>query len=221
MDDDSDVAEGSEYDGFDRPRLGPHWSTLRRPAAPDWLSLTDRSSHLRIHGGRSPQSLIEPSLVARRVTAANCTFEATIDYQPLMFQHLAGVAAYYNTRNWHFLYLTADDSSSPVLSVATRDRGTLTVHSDAIRLPDIQRLRLGIDFDGPDLAFRYNAGAGWRTVGATLNATILSDEHAAEFDGGHIRALGFTGAFVGLWVWDLTGNGHHADFEDTNYLPTR
>jgi xylan 1,4-beta-xylosidase len=40
-----------EVDGFDAPTLGPDWSTLRRPAAADWLSLTERRSHLRIRGG--------------------------------------------------------------------------------------------------------------------------------------------------------------------------
>jgi beta-xylosidase len=73
------------------------------------------------------------------------------------------------------------------------------------------------DIDGAQLAFRYHAGSGWQPFGPTLDATILSDEHAAEFDAGQIRVLGFTGAFVGLWVWDLTGHGHYADFDDTTY----
>jgi hypothetical protein len=25
------------------------------------------------------------------------------------------------------------------------------------------------------------------------------------------------GAFVGLWVWDPTGHGHRADFDDATY----
>jgi xylan 1,4-beta-xylosidase len=33
----------TEIDGFDQPRLGPHWSTLRRAAHPEWLSLTERT----------------------------------------------------------------------------------------------------------------------------------------------------------------------------------
>ncbi|MFJ8114131.1 hypothetical protein [Streptomyces sp. NPDC096132] len=43
---------------------------------------------------------------------------------------------------------------------------------------------------------------------------MLSDEHAEEFENGQIRALGFTGAFVGLWAWDLTGGGQAADFDE-------
>jgi xylan 1,4-beta-xylosidase len=182
------------------------------------MSLTERASHLRIRGGRSPQSLIEPSLVARRVDAARCTFEATVDYRPSTFQHLAGVTAYYNTRNWHFLYLTADETAAMALHVATSDRGVLTVYdTPPIELAAAGPVRLGIAFDGPELRFRYDTGGGWHAFGPTVDATILSDEHAIEFDHDRIRALGFTGAVTGMWVWDLTGHRHHADFDDATY----
>ena len=29
--------------------------------------------------------------------------------------------------------------------------------------------------------------------------------------------MGFTGAFVGLWAWDLTGGGLAADFDEATY----
>ncbi|MGX5207723.1 hypothetical protein ACWKT3_03335 [Streptomyces violaceus] len=41
----------------------------------------------------------------------------------------------------------------------------------------------------------------------------MSDEHAEHIEDGQIRALGF----VGLWAWDLTGGGHHADFDEVRY----
>jgi len=205
------------FDGFDGAALGPHWSTLRRPAAPDWVSLTQRSSHLRLRGGRSPQSLIGPSLVARRVTAARCAFDATMEYRPRTFQHLAGITAYYNTRNWYYLHVTADDQGQPVPRVAACDRGAVTVDEPGQPLGSVTRLRLGLDIDGRVLRFRCDTGAGWRLFGPPLDATVLSDEHAEDMEGGQIRALGFTGAFVGLWVWDLTGGGLAADFDEATY----
>jgi xylan 1,4-beta-xylosidase len=205
-------------DGCDGPDLGPQWSTLRRPPTPDWVSLTERPSHLRIRGGRSPQSLVEPSLVARRVTAARCSFEATMEYRPHAFQHLAGITAYYNTRTWYYLYVTVDDAGQPVLRVASCDQGVLSVdETGQAQLGDTTRLRLGLDFEGADLRFRYDAGRGWEPFGPALDATVLSDEHAEHIEDGQIRTLGFTGAFVGLWAWDLTGGGHHADFDEVRY----
>ena len=53
-----------------------------------------------------------------------------------------------------------------------------------------------------------------------LDATVLSDEHAVAHDAsGAIRSMGFTGAFVGLWAWDLTGGGHPVDVDDASYIP--
>lgn len=207
----------SEIDEFDQTRLGPQWSTLRRPADPAWLSLTERPSHLRIRGGRSPQSLASQSLVARRVTQPRCSFEAVVDFQPTAYQHLAGITAYYNTRNWHYLYVTADDAGTRVLRVATSDKGVLTVHQPTVAVPATTPVRLGLDLRDGELAFRFDDGDGWRSFGLNLDATILSDEHAAELDGDQIGTLGFTGAFVGLWVWDLNGHGHHADFDSATY----
>lgn len=217
-DDASPSSAGVAVDDFDTPVLGPQWSTLRRPATPDWLTLTARPSHLRLHGGRSPQSLTGPSLVARRVTAPDGAFEATMEYRPRSFQQLAGITAYYNTRNWYFLHVTADDHGQAVLRVAHRDRGALAVdEAGEVALGEIRRLRLGLDLRGPVLRFRYGTGGDWHPIGPPLDATVLSDEHAEEFENGQIRSLGFTGAFVGLWAWDLTGNGLAADFDTASW----
>ncbi|MFJ6693136.1 family 43 glycosylhydrolase [Streptomyces sp. NPDC091294] len=210
----------ADSDGSGRPILGPQWSTLRRPASPDWLSLTERPAPLRLRGGRSPQSLTGASLVARWIDAMDCAFEATMEYRPRSFQHAAGITAYYNTRNWYFLYVTVDDEGPAVLRTASCDKGAVSVDEDGqTALGDVRRLRLGLDLMGAEVRFRYDAGDGWRTAGPPLDATVLSDEHAEEFEDGRIRALGFTGAFVGLWAWDLTGGGLPADYSDVAYLP--
>ncbi|MDF2269643.1 hypothetical protein P2Q00_30050 [Streptomyces coacervatus] len=199
-------AADGEVDGFDQPTLDPRWSTLRRPATPDWVTLTARPSHLRLHGGRSPQSLVGPSMVARRVPSPDGAFEATIEYRPRSFRHLAGITAYHNTRNWYFLHVTADDEGQAVLRVARCDRGELSVdEADGVPLGEARRLRLGLDLQGAVLRFRHDSGDGWQRIGSPLDATVLSAEHAEEFENGQIRALGFTGAFVGPWAWDLTG----------------
>jgi xylan 1,4-beta-xylosidase len=194
---------------------------LRRPAAADWLSLSERPSHLRLRGGRSPRSLVGASLVARRAAAAHCSFEATMDYRPLTTHHLAGVTAYYNSENWYFLHVTVDDDGQPVVRVASSNRGRVSVDELEQRaLGDTTRLSLGLDLADAELTFRYDAGDGWAQVGAAYDATVLSDEHAEVIEDGVIRALGFTGTFLGLWAWDLSGGGHPADFGDATYSTT-
>ena len=202
------------------PLPGPEWSTLRRPATSDWVLPAGDPTRLRVAGGRSPRSLVGPSLVARRVTGARCSFEATLTYRPEQLQHLAGITAYYSTRNWFFLHVTVDDDGRTVLRVASCDHGVVTL-DEAGQVPLDQDgadgLLLGLDLDGDRLQFRYATGAGWSAVGPVLDATVLSDEHAEEVHDGQTSALGFTGAFVGLWVWDLTGGGLPAEFGDLAY----
>jgi xylan 1,4-beta-xylosidase len=209
---------GEETDDFDGTALGPNWSTLRRPATPDWADLTARPSFLRLHGGQSPAGRTRPSLVARRVTATRCQFDAVLEFTPRNYRQLAGVTAYYNTRNWHYLAVTADDDGNPVLDLLTADQARITARPDLrVDLGGATRIGLRVTLDGPGVTFAYDAGAGWHTLAAVLDATILSDEHAAEAADGEPTAWGFTGAFVGLWAQDLGAEGGHADFDRAAY----
>ena len=198
-----------ETDDFAGPALGPHWSTLRRPATGDWVSSHARPGHLRIHGGRSPGAYSGESLVARRIQHLRATFEATVEFRPDNLQHMAGITAYYNSRNWYFLRVTRDERGT-VADVVSRDQGRVTMHGPAVPVDGPVRLRL--DLDGGLLRASYG-DVEW----GPFDAGILSDEHAREFDGGTARAWGFTGAFFGLWVQDLSGGGLPADFSAATY----
>ncbi|MEU4569119.1 glycoside hydrolase family 43 protein [Micromonospora sp. NPDC023956] len=206
-------------DHFDDDRLGPCWSTLRRPAGPDWIDLRSRPSHLRIHGGQSPVGRQTPSLVARRVGATHCSLETVVEFDPRDHRHLAGITAYYNTLNWHHLYLTRADDGQVVLELLSADSGRRTAYPDlTVEVGDVGRVGLRAVFDGPVVRFGYDLGAGWRELPVKLDATILSDEHAALVIDGEPAAWGFTGAFLGLWVQDLGNDGVHADFDHATYL---
>lgn len=203
-------------DTFSSSVLGPEWSTLRRPATPDWAE--PAPGRLRIHGGQSPVGRRTPSLVARRVTARRCTFETELTFAPRTPDHLAGLTAYYNTRNWHYLYVTAGDDGSPILTALSCAAGHLTAHPVEIPLPPGLPVVLRAELDGPVLRFAHGTGAEEPLVlPLELDATVLSDEHADEFHDGQLRVLGFTGAILGLWVQDLDGAGVRADFAYAAY----
>jgi xylan 1,4-beta-xylosidase len=215
-------SENSEDDDFDGPTLGVNWSTLRRPATPDWVSLTERPSHLRIYGGQSPMTRLRPSLVARRVTARHLTFDAVMEFNPRNYRQLAGITGYYNTRNWYYLYVTAEDDGTPVLGLLAADTGKIREIPDTRRdLSGVSRLALRLRFDGPELRFAYatelTGEPRWTDIGPSFDATTLSDEYAANVVAGEPEAWGFTGAFVGLWVQDLGREGGYADFDRATF----
>ncbi|MFC0532020.1 glycoside hydrolase family 43 protein [Phytohabitans kaempferiae] len=209
-----------DHDDFTTPVLGPDWSTLRRPATPDWIELTARPSHLRIYGGQSPVGRQRPSLVARRVTAQRCTLETTMQFQPRTFRQLAGLTTYYDTRNWHYAYLSLDGDRR-VLELMSCDAGRRTLHPGCrVDTTGADHIRLRVRLDGPLIRFDYaldHETTDWHQLPAELDATILSDEYAAYQADGEPEAWGFTGAFVGLWVQDLGAEGGFADFDSATY----
>lgn len=191
--------------------LGPQWSTLRRPPTPDWAE--PAPGRLRIHGGQSPVGRRAPSLVARRATAPHCSFETRLAFTPRTPDHMAGLTAYYNTRNWHYLYVTADDDGTSTLAALSCAAGQLTAHPIRVPLDKGLPVTLRAELAAENLRFFYRTGDGEQEpLPLDLDATVLSDEHADEFHDGQLRVLGFTGAMLGLWVQDLDGSGVHADF---------
>jgi xylan 1,4-beta-xylosidase len=158
--------------------------------------------------------------VARRVTAQRCEFSAVLEFRPANYRQLAGVTAYYNTRNWHYAYLTADDEGCTVLEVLSCDSGKPTPFPRCrVDVTGIERVGLRVTFDGPAVRFAYAPGGSgpWQDLGVELDATILSDEYAARVIDGEPEAWGFTGAFVGLWVQDVGADGGYADFDSATY----
>ncbi|GAA4964724.1 hypothetical protein GCM10023238_35420 [Streptomyces heliomycini] len=206
-----------EPDGFDGPVLGPQWSTLRRPAAPDWVSLTARPSHLRLHGGRSPQSLTGPSLVGRRMTSTDGSFEATMEYRPRSFQHLAGITAYYNTRNWYFLHVTAgrrrtDGAARGRLRPRRAERGRSRRSAPRRGPPAASRLRPA----GVRPAFPVRHRRRLAPLGPPLDATVLSTStpRSSRTAGSGPRLHRRVRRPV---AWDLTGGGLPADFDEATW----
>ena len=139
-------------------------------------------------------------------------FEAGIEFTPATEHQSAGIVAYYNAFNWHFLQISLEEGE-PTLSLVTSDRGARDIHPIATVGP---KLDLRIVFDGPVLRFAYRE-TDWVETGLERDATILSDEYARMTDEGGIRVLGFTGAFVGLWVQDIADEGGYADFDYASY----
>ncbi|MGW4794346.1 family 43 glycosylhydrolase [Nonomuraea sp. NPDC004297] len=183
------------------PERSQPWSGLRRPVGPDWVEFGE---YVRIRGGQSASGRT-PSLLARPVTDVNETFAATVEFATRSPHQSAGITAYYNSRNWYFLAVTADG-----LTLTRCDHGRRT---ELFRRADVPgRVGLRLTFDGPALRFAADTGGGCQDLGVTADATVLSDEHAAERIGDQVFTLGFTGAMAGLWVQDLAREGCHADF---------
>lgn len=209
----------AELDDFDAPTLSPHWATLRAPAG-EWLSLDARPGHLRLVGRESLMSCFDQSLVARRQQAFDCEAETLLDFSPQDFQQMAGLAAYYNTRNHAYLHVTHDEAlDARVLRLTVNDRGMASEPALPVVLPPQGPIGLRLRINGPTMQFAWRAAEGeWRSIGPALPTAMLSDEHATEFRGDNVaQGFGFTGNFIALACQSLGGRPAVADFDHFRY----
>ncbi len=171
-----------------------------------------RSDALRLFGRESIGSWFEQALVATRQTEWVCAAETEVSFAPDSYQQMAGLVAYYNRTQFHYLAVTMDPATGGralnVLSCADWPEGRLTYPlGKMVPIPDTGAVRMRLKIDHADLQFFFAIGDGpFEAIGPVLDASILSDEGVR---GEHSN---FTGNFVGMATQDLTGRGKAADF---------
>lgn len=211
------VAAESEPHDFGAPDLPMEFQWLRTPFPERIFSLTERPGCLRLFGRESIGSLFEQALVARRQTSFHYRAETSLEFQPVSYQQVAGLTAYYNSSQFHYLAVSAGDGGGRVLTIMScpgdwqDERLVYPLEAD-IALPSEGAIRMRCDVAERDLQFHYAIDDGdWIAVGPVLDAGILSDE------GGRGQHGCFTGAFIGMAAQDTSGRARHADFESFVY----
>jgi xylan 1,4-beta-xylosidase len=202
-------------DDFARPELHPQWNTLREPHDPTWLSLTERPGFLRLRGRNWPQCLFDQSLLGLRLTHPQCEVSTQLEFAPRTFQQAAGLAIYYNTANFYYLYLTCLSNGSLVLRlIASDNRRCREVSTEPIAESARKGLQLRARLLDEELQFYAAAGDGpERAIGPVLDASILSDDYPAESGIG----LTFTGVFAALCAQNSGAGDVPADFDRFSY----
>ena len=197
---------------FDEPVLGKPYQSLRIPLDNSLMSLTERPGFLRLKGAESIFSNFRQSLVGRRIASFRVRAATCVEFQPRSFQNLAGLAAFYSTESFYYLYITRSAHASKCLGLMQCERGLLSFAVEKeVPVENWNRVHLSFALDHERLQFSFSPdGAAWTKIGWEMDASILSDEHA--------NPCGFTGAFVALCCQDLTGHGLHADFDFLEYV---
>lgn len=63
----------------------------------------------------------ETTMVARRLQARHTEITVKMDFAPTDYQHMAGLVVMYDSYNFFYLHMTADDSSHRELRIIYRD----------------------------------------------------------------------------------------------------
>jgi xylan 1,4-beta-xylosidase len=194
-------------DDFQEPALRPCYQSLRIPLDGSMMSLSERPGFLRLKGRESILSHFRQSLVARRISSFEVTATTCLEFEPDSFQQMAGMAAFYNTDSFYYLFATRAEHASKCLGIMRCERGALCYPVEKeIPVEGWPRVFLRISIRGGRIWFQYSPdGSRWTRLGWEMDASILSDEHA--------KPCGFTGTFIALCCQDLSGAGRHADFD--------
>ena len=126
------------------------------------------------------------------------------------------MVTYYNRHKFHAALVTREPGVGRCLSLLSClgdwPGEALTCHGQ-VALGD-GAVRIEVQVEGA--AQRFHVAVGQeplRAVGPVLDARVVSDE------AGRGEHASFTGAFVGMAAFDLTGQGWGADFLRFDYLP--
>lgn len=202
---------------FDAADLPSDFQWLRTPEPERLFSLTDRVGHLRLYGRESIGSWFEFALVARRQEHHHFRAETMVEFAPETYQQVAGLTHYYNRYKFHALGVTWHEElgRSLVIQSCPGDypSGRLSFPiEDGVSVPE-GKLHLAVEVHANDLQFFWHAEgeAVWRPIGPVLDGGVVSDE------GGVGEHGSFTGAFVGMFAYDITGGGKAADFDGFSY----
>lgn len=200
------------YDFADALPMDFQW--LRSPEPDRLFTLTE--SALRLFGRESLGSWFEQSLVARRQEHASYKAATKItDFAPVTYQQAAGLVTYYNRHKFHAVLVSHDDALGRVLCILScpgdYPEGRMEVLATVPVAPGTIDLAVSVDHANQHFLFRQDGE--WKKIGPVLDAAIISDE------GGRGEHASFTGAFVGMVAFDLTGQACPADFSGFSYEP--
>lgn len=204
-----------ETDHFDGGQISIHFQSLREPIEEEWASLKQRPGWLRIKGRESLYSKHRQSLIARRQQAFIAEAETELEFEPENYQQMAGLVYYYNTNNYYYLFVSHDEELGKCLGIMSSDRGEYDEPLDApVSIEGTKRVKMKASLHYEKLQFYYSLDGGeWTPIGPVLDASKISDENAETITGGRMLDQGFTGAFLGMCVQDLSGQGKYADFD--------
>jgi len=217
------VAEGvyrpvDERHEFNTDALPDAFQWLRTPYPDELFSLTARRGHLRLYGRESIGSQFTQSLVARRQQAFRYAAETLVEVTPANPQQAAGLIYYYNSSKFQFLHVTVDDDGGRLVQVlsATPGDGDCSLIVQPVTIPDGPvALRVEVENEVARFAFRPQGRPEWSWMPQLFDASILSDE--ATLPG----LPNFTGAFVGMACYDLSGAKIPVDLAYFHYRDTQ
>lgn len=192
-------------DDFNEEALRIDYKSPRIPLE-ESMSLVERKGFLRLYGRESLNSLHRVSLVALKQKEYKVLAQTYMEYTPKAPEQVAGLSYMYDAFHFYIFGKTADEAGREYVTLIKSDKGIVEDIIDPIYLEGHTGITFKIetDEDGKDIFFAYSYDeVKWENLNTRANTDILCDEYC----------LGFTGAHLGLYCHDMTGQRLYADFD--------
>lgn len=196
--------------------LPEEFQWLRTPQKDRLFEVVDGA--LVLTGRESIGSWFEQSLVARRQENLAYKAETTLTFDPTTYQQGAGLITYYNRYKFHAAVVTHEPGIGRVLTLVSclgdfPDGALSFPLGNPVPIAD-GPVHFSVQVTGPLQQFFWSQGTKTpQPLGPALPAYLISDE------GGRGEHASFTGAFVGMVAFDVTGQGKTAQFSRFAYHP--
>lgn len=166
---------------------------------------------LRLYGNESLSSRGTQSLLARRAKHFRYTAQTCVNFKPSNYKQMAGLALYYDTNCYHYIYITAENAQRCISTMTVVDE-RLTQPIRNILIDDNSPITLRAEVNYQELTFYYSCdGEKFIKLPYSFDYSVLSDDARK---GEH-----YTGSFCGIRCQDLSGTHLPADFSYFEYIP--
>lgn len=188
----SENTKKSYFDFTKEKTLDKSLMTLRGPID-DMLEFSDNG--LLIKGGDGLMSKFRQSMVAHRIEERDVTVNTELVFEPDCEKNMAGIIAYYDTGDWHYMFINRDnDTGKKLINTLTADHGKLVYTHEMKEVKENVPIRLSAHIKENQLQFAYDDGDGEKPFGEPKDMKVITDENIY---------LGFTGAVIGICVQDM------------------
>lgn len=198
---------------FEAPKYSNQFMTPYQAQTIEWVNTTERPGFLRIYGGDSFFSQVNPSIMATRATSFLYEIDTKVIFEPNHYSETAGVGLYYDSNNWVYLHITYSEiTKGPVLSVLQAKLGERKeIFQPIIEVPSgTVELKIIYNMGFAEMYYRLVEQEEWQLVMEKIDVTYLSDE-GVNGESGEIG--GFTGLFNFIGSVDAHQHDSFADFQ--------
>ncbi|MGD1822560.1 MAG: family 43 glycosylhydrolase [Pleomorphochaeta sp.] len=173
-----------------------------------WLTVNDNKQAV-IRGQQSLSSIDRVSLIAKRLTSLNCEFSTLLDFNPKVFQHIAGIAIYYDNMNYLSLQKTIEDNQL-ILEIVQFDNNK-RIERFKTKLRNNNKLELKATLNSKYINFCY------KEIGEEEYKDIEIDFETYKYSDEYSQYGEFTGTFCGIFVIDSNQRKEKATFDYFKY----